>query len=277
MLPVTTIFVSCSAWEDIAPSLGGFQDPFTFQIPAMSKTELVKYLASSFPSHMEEHMDQISSLNPILRPIYTQFLDVLYNACSHYTTEPQEIAYMAQAMWPGYVRPVLEDWRAEMEEQTPTPDGKDASVVASDGDDVDVDGRTLQLPTEESCEVLVARFIRNFQQGFNALYSRATSARSFIRDQESQPGFRLSQPFNSSRTTETVNRKHTIVPNMAAYFPRRTRMMLVAAYIASFNHARTDLRMFGRIPEGLSRARRKPSRRQTNPDTVKKVCASNGE
>ncbi|KAG8928246.1 hypothetical protein FRC02_007185 [Tulasnella sp. 418] len=251
MIQVTVVFVSNCAWDDISPPWGSCPDPYMIYIPQLTKQETVQHLSSLFPLQYLE--SSISPYNPILKPLYPMFLEVLYDSCTTYTLDVKEMEYAALAMWPSFVRPVLEDWRASEETAM----------------DVEIEGASFTLPPDESRLVLIRLFTRSFTEGFNSLYTRSISARDYIKAQESLPAFRISQPF--TQLHQPGSEANTPSMKDALALPLGTKLILVAAYVASFNPARSDLRMFGRQADGPQHRKRKTGSRGPRSGSVAKI------
>lgn len=201
---------------------GSCPDPLHFTLLEQSKTEILAELNSRYPSS-----SKIQLYHPCLKPLYASLLSVLYDSCVSYTRDPEEIQYMAYAMWPTFIRPVMEDWKAT----------------------------GIQEPPEETAvPILVRHFTSTFVVSFRDLHSRAISAKAFLRSQAAQPSFRLSERFpkHGQASSSRAGKVDEVL------LPTKERLLLVAAYICSYNPPRTDLRMFGRIAEGSSRKGRKP-------------------
>ncbi|KAG8860321.1 hypothetical protein FRB96_003970 [Tulasnella sp. 330] len=275
-LPVTVILVSSAPWEELSPAFytSPCPDPYVVRLLAQTKEDFIQKLSEGFRPPTK-HRD-------IITPLFTTFLGILFDSCMTYTNQPSEIAFMAHAMWPVFIGPVLEDIRAKkrksshvnsegnmmMEEVVPETDAEnDASTLAPTPPLGSQAGSpSLAAPEEytlppSATPILIRHFLRTFPQAFAALHDRTISPARLLQLQASS--FRPSLTPQAAPTAVAKTNIHLqdqLKPKQEAgsqQYPRRTKLMLVAGYIASFNPPRTDLRMFGRMPDGLSRKKRK--------------------
>lgn len=199
----------------------------------------------------------INPYNPRLRPLYEQFIQALYAACSPTTNDPAQLAYIAAARWPGFVAPLLNDWR-----------GAEVTRKELDGDmDIDTDEDSLYpIPNTADTLRLLHTFKPTFIPALHALLPRLTTAQAWSGSNIPPESVRLSQPLSLSLPSLTNSAStSTTVPSAAEQaearlrgLTTRTRVLLLASYVASFNPARTDARLFERTAEGVAaRARRK--------------------
>jgi origin recognition complex subunit 5 len=223
--------------------MGASPAPYLVTLRAQPKQDVITHLLSLFPSTSTRDLH-----DPILIPIYSQFLGVLYDSCIPFTNDPHEMAFMAYAMWPTFIRPLLEDWQ---------------SMDVQDEGESEADNglQDRALPPPESVSILIRHFIAGFHAAFTPLHTRQISAASYLRSQASKSSFRLSQRFGSqnhavpSSPVKPPGSSMKVDDGVAGSLTRRQKLILVAAYIASFNPARTDLRMFGRLAVGSKRKR----------------------
>ncbi|KAG8942459.1 hypothetical protein FRC04_003627 [Tulasnella sp. 424] len=274
-IPVTTIFISSAPWSEISPSVGTSSEAYMVSITSQSKQDVISHLGTLFPIAVPDSSTSgpiSDAYDPVLKPLYFTFLGVLYDACTPYTTDSDDLEYLAYAFWPGFVRPVLEDWWAADQDRQ---DGSTEERETADGEPISRERPQIPqrtLPPDSATPLLIRQFVTGFQSSFSSLYSRSISATSFLRTQASQPSFRLSQRFSapamaninaslasSSQKTSSGLNDTTRRKDLGTSLSRQKKLLLVAAYISSFNPARTDLRMFGRVPDGVikkGRARR---------------------
>ncbi|KAG9044180.1 hypothetical protein FS837_008687 [Tulasnella sp. UAMH 9824] len=276
-IPISTIFISSAPWCEISPSIGTSTEPYMLSIASQSKQDTVSYLISLFPvavvgsSTCRPNSD---AYHPILKPLYSTFLGVLYDACTPYTIDPDDLAHLAYAMWPGFIRPVLEDWWAaeqDLEGCDEKETGEDEPLSSNEQHQRKLQEQRV-LPPDSAIPLLIRHFLVSFHTSFSPLHNRSISAKSFLDAQASQPSFRLSQRF-SAPAMANINASLSTSPkktglgldgnkdgsDLSASLSKQKRLLIVAAYISSFNPARTDLRMFGRVAEGVmkkGRARR---------------------
>ncbi|KAG1852664.1 putative origin recognition complex, subunit 5-like protein [Suillus subluteus] len=135
---ITTIFLSSARWEDIKPPLCASPDPYFIDIDPPSKQDTVDSLLFEFRSTSAVQArtgTQDKTYHPSLLPLYEQYVEHVYNVCSLYTTDIQELQYIAAARWPGFVKPVLQEQSDTNGDGDPDPDGtcNELTLPASDG------------------------------------------------------------------------------------------------------------------------------------------------
>lgn len=169
---------------------------------------------------------------PTLRPLHSHFCRALYSTLAPFTSDPSELAYVASARWPGFVQPVLEEAARQQE-------------AAAAENEEEVDGEVdfeLVPPSEETRIRLVRHFTPSFTAALEALYPRHTHAAAWAE----------AHPFGTSEDSAPLSNVDSV-----GMLPRLTKYVLVAAYLASTNPARSDVRMFGRLDDGSRRRKRK--------------------
>ncbi|KDQ16821.1 hypothetical protein BOTBODRAFT_30718 [Botryobasidium botryosum FD-172 SS1] len=255
-IPITTIFHSAAPWSDVRPSFAAAPEPYHLPIPPLSQPETLHLLASLFP--IRPDAPKISPYHSSLQPLYGFFIEAVYSVCGSNIKEPRELAYIAAARWPGFVSPLLEDWKAERdrvhgsdnehEYEDDVGSHREKRRLAGeevkgqrDGPDV-----AYPLPTEEGRMRLLRLFNQTFSSALTSLYPRTTHARAWAR--HNRATYRLSQPFDSHHNLLDIS-KAAVSP--LSSLTRLAKVLLVASYVASFNPAKTDIRMFGRTPGGM--------------------------
>ncbi|KAF8320008.1 hypothetical protein DL93DRAFT_2224917 [Clavulina sp. PMI_390] len=259
--PSCVILVSQCSWTSLRPPLGASPTPLFFNIPPLDSTQIINHLVSLFQraSARRRSAKPIHPYNPRLKPLYEQFAQALYAACSPTTNDPAQLAYVASARWPGFVAPLLNDWTAE--------DAVRAEAMDVDQQEEDEDESVLYpLPTNDGVLRLLHTFKPTFIPAINALLPRLTTAQAWAAANEPPATVRLSQPLSlslpsissSSTLNASVPSAIELIESRLRGLTRRTKILLLASYVASFNPARTDARMFERTTEGVAkRARRK--------------------
>jgi origin recognition complex subunit 5 len=167
-----------------------------------------------------------NAYHPVLQPLYGHFVSVLHSVCSPFIQDPYELAYIAAALWPGFVKPVLDEHHRRADEA---------------GIDTD-----LELPGEDTRLRLLRWFTPTFTAALGVLYPRLQDAKAWAE-------------------ANTVAEEDPVVPSAeddsdVEGLPRMAKFILVAAFLASTNPAKSDLRMFGRglDPKKRTRKRRAP-------------------
>jgi origin recognition complex subunit 5 len=244
------IFVSQCSWISLRPALGASPNPLLCSVPALTSAQIIDYLLSNFPTRRPRYPTHPN--NPRLKPLYERFIHALYAACSPATNDPAQLAYIASACWPGFVTPLLNDWRAI--ESSQLDHNGDVTLDANDEE-------RFPVPNTEDTLRLLHTFKPTFLPALNALLPRLTTAQAWSEANMPPSSVRLSQPL-------TLSLPSTISSNFASPaeqaearlrgFTTRTRILLLASYVASFNPAKTDARLFERTSEGIAkRAKRK--------------------
>lgn len=184
--------------------------------------------------------------NPALQPLYEQYVDTLYDTVSIYTNDPLELQYVAAARWPGFVKPVIDQHnelvlRAE-EEGSGLPE--------------------LEPPGTDGRLRLFKFFLPSFTAALDVLYPRLDNAADWA----------ASNDYDASGTSDRDGPSKS--KNLTVdHFPRMSKFILIAAFLASTNPAKSDLRMFGRGPEERKKRRRRSGspKKGGGPQTVVKV------
>jgi len=164
------------------------------------------------------------------------------------------LQYIAAARWPGFVKPVIDDHRQKNEK-------------ASDGEDVDMEDDSEHIssgkimpPTEDVRMRLNKLFNASLSTALESLLPRLTNAADWARANE-PPDELLSFPrtytleqakgsSSSAKASQSSGDKEEGIRTL----PRLSKFILLAAFLASTNPPKSDLRMFGR---GLDEKKRK--------------------
>ncbi|OCH85973.1 hypothetical protein OBBRIDRAFT_890805 [Obba rivulosa] len=275
-LDVITIFVSDVRWADMRPSLGASPDPYYIDIPALSKQNTIEIMTTAFDTmascSSSSKLVDAEAYSPVLRSLYDQFITTLYSICSPFVHDVYELMYIAAARWPGFILPVLEAHRAYIEElDRLRADGRShefdsdhrATEVSAHSDDEmrdhDIAG-ILYLPTEDTRIRLVRLFTPSFTSALEGLYPRLTHAADWARE-HIPPANLLTLPYTQipahmsgalgAQTTGGAHRRDIHA------FPRTSQFILVAAFLASTNSPKSDMRMFGRGTDERAKRRRR--------------------
>lgn len=234
---ITTILLSSARWEDIKPPLGASPDPYFIDIDPPSKQDTVDSLLFEFRSTSATQAragTQDKTYHPSLLPLYEQYVEHVFNVCSLYTTDIQELQYIAAARWPGFVKPVLQE----------------QCEVNGDGDGYpDPDGtcNELTLPASDGRMRLFKFFTPSLTAALDMLYPRLTNATDWALAND--PDMHTSEEAQRQTNTE----RSIIVDHL----PRMSKFILLAAFLASTNPSKSDVRMFGRGADKQKRRRRK--------------------
>lgn len=234
-----TIFVSELEWEDIKPQRGGALSPYRMSTSAPEKQATLQRMNATFASLSSTSLAH----HPALTKLYNLFASALYDTCALYTRSPDELAYIAAARWPGFVKPVLDAHQATLE------------------DDPEAE---LQSPSMESSMRLIRHFAGTYRSAVDALYPRTMTAASWAAAHMSdasvnqdEPGTSESPPRSPRKRTrqgdgdqDEHDRPEEIAGVSAVRsLPTLSRHILLASFLASTNPPKSDLRMFGSAAE----------------------------
>lgn len=232
---ITTIFLSSARWEDIKPPLGASPDPYYIDIDPPSKQDTIDSLLFGFRSTSAKQACagiHDKTYHPSLLPLYEQYVEHVYNVCSLYTTDIQELQYIAAARWPGFVKPVLQE----------------QSDANGDGDpDPDRICNELTLPASDGRMRLLKFFTPSLTAALDMLYPRLTNATDWA----------LANDPDMQAPDKTQCQTNTEESITVDHLPRMSKFILLAAFLASTNPAKSDVRMFGRGVDKQKRRRRK--------------------
>lgn len=238
---------------DFRPGWGASPEPLAVIVPPLSTKDILHYLVNLFPPSRSSY--EISPYNPRLHSIYTNYVKTLYSVCSPVTRDPQELAYIAAARWPGYVAPLLQDWK-HIESQR-----------MDDAEDFE-----YPMPSDDETLRLLTLFKSTFVTALNTLHPRLSHARAWAHEFAPSISLRLSDPSTAVVLNTRGRQKKLGETSLLASLhdlPARTRILLVASYLASHNPARTDIKMFGRMADGG----KKKSKRKVGPRKPKNGVA----
>ncbi|KAF8553155.1 putative origin recognition complex, subunit 5-like protein [Imleria badia] len=231
---ISVILLSSVSWEDIRPALGASPDPYYVDVEPLAKQNVLQRLVSAFcrTSISESSSDAHHvTYHPALLPLYEQYLETLYNTISIYTNDPIELQYVAAARWPGFVKPVITQYE-ELVRQA-EEEGSDPPELEPPG----TDGRLR----------LFKFFLPTFTAALDALYPRLDNAADWAANNDYDVA-------NSDGVSNRVKPASSINVN---HLPRMSKFILIAAFVASTNPPKSDVRMFSRGPEERKKRRRK--------------------
>ena len=269
---IITVFVSEVQWQDIRPPLRASPEPYYIDVPALSRqgnssehflsrcrlltpafpTATHNLLSSCYPSPPEASTSQLVEprvYDRALEPLYEHFIATLYGICSPFTHDPLELAYIAAARWPGFVQPILDAHKRHLEEEADPETGDELPPL-----------------TEDTRLRLTRLFTPSLTAALEALYPRLSSAAHWAHIHAPPPDLLTFPPGRApdallaqaaaNARTGTHGGGAADEAGVAA-LPRTARFVLVAAFLASTNPARSDVRMFGRGPDERAKRRRR--------------------
>ncbi|KIY47747.1 hypothetical protein FISHEDRAFT_44824 [Fistulina hepatica ATCC 64428] len=230
---ITVIFLSQVRWKDMRPSLGASPDPFYIDVFTSSEEDLERYLTSLYSP-------AVTPYHPNLRSCYTGFASLVYQVCRAYITDPLELQYIIAARWPGYVQPLLDEHRRHVQ-------GNEDINIAP--------------PSEDMRMRLNKHFGTSISHALETLYPRLTHAGAWAAAHKPPPDLLHNLPTPASQAITP--------PSPLEDLPRMSMFILVAAFLASTNPPKSDLRMFGRgVDEKKHRRRITRVARKTGPTKV---------
>ena len=189
------------------------------------RSDTIQLVVNHFPQ------DESNSHNPVLLPLYHQFLSTLFDVCSPFTKDPNELAYIAAARWPGFIAPILDEYQRLLDE-----------ARGNTGDEEEE--CELTAPTEDARIRLIRLFTPSFTTALEALYPRLSNAAEWAADNQPQRNL-LSSGFSGANLVDK-SVPQTSQGTLTDVLPRMSKFILLASFLASTNPTKSDIRMFGR-------------------------------
>jgi len=188
------------------------------------------------------------------------FLATVYGVCALFTTDPDELAYIAAARWPGFVQPILDEHQRHVQEywEIRAQAREEVHDFILDSDEVvdaEDQGVELQPPAEDIRIRLTRLFTPSLTAALEALYPRLTFANAWARANTPQRNL-LSVPPNQLTSISVKMPEDQNSLRVLKSLPRMAKFILIASFLASTNPAKSDMRMFGRGPEERKRRRK---------------------
>jgi len=174
--------------------------------------------------------------HPSFSPLYQHFISMICDVCFPFVHDIDELAYIAAACWPAFVKPLL--------------------VSGASPDDV--------APSEDTRLRLIRAFTPRVTHALESLYPRSMNAQdwSAANDEDISFSNELHAPTSVPPLQDSI---HSL--------PRMSRFILLASYIASTNPAKSDLRMFGRGVDEKKRRRGRARTTTKGPSKVKRLVS----
>lgn len=186
-------------------------------------------------------------------------MSTVHSVCSPFTVDVDDLAYIAAATWPAFIRPVLDEHRRRVDAYRQARANHDEDEVPDSEPDEGVETEEVDIPlmppTEDARMRLTRLFTPSISAALEALYPRSTNALAWARANV-PPANLLSIPPNQipplvSKTVEDRDGERVL-----RQLPRMAKFILIAAYLASTNPHKTDMRIFGRgLDERMKRRR----------------------
>ncbi|EGO19735.1 putative origin recognition complex, subunit 5-like protein [Serpula lacrymans var. lacrymans S7.9] len=248
---ISTIFLSAVRWEDIKPSLGASPDPYYIDIEPHNKQDTIERLVSAFhsASFSQLSFNGINNIyHPALLPLYEHYAAMIYSICAVYTHDPYELQYIAAARWPGFVKPVLDEHRQAQGLARGDQSEEDQELIAIE----------LAPPSEDQRMWLTRYFTPSITAALEALHPRSISAGEWALKNMPEPNLLSLEVVPRPLDRTKLGQKD----NSMEHLPRMSKFILLAAFLASTNPAKTDVKMFGRGAGERKRRRRNGSPRK---------------
>jgi origin recognition complex subunit 5 len=205
--------------------------------------------------------DVSDSYSPVLIPLYHHFTSTLYDVCSPFIKDPHELAYIAAARWPGFVRPILDEYQRLRRNAT-------GNLDMGEGQELE-----LAPPSEDARIRLIRLFTPSFTAALEALYPRISNAADWAGDNQPRENLFSSDISSMSTMIEPNTVSHAPEGSMTETLPRLSKFILIAAFLASTNPQKTDMRMFGRGPDERKKKRRRGGTTEPKKGGAIKVCS----
>jgi len=185
--------------------------------------------SSSHTSHVTYHL--------ALQPLYEQYVETLFNVLSIYTNDPIELQYVAAARWPGFVKPLIDQY----------------DELVRQAEEEGSDPPELEPPATDGRLRLFKFFLPTFTAALDALYPRLDNAADWAANND----YDAAQTSATSNRDSLSSRVKPVSSFKVDHLPRMSKFILIAAFVASTNPPKSDIRMFGRGPEERKKRRRK--------------------
>ncbi len=244
-ITITVIFLSQIQWQDIKPTVGAAPEPYYIDVKPLTKLgtlspphklyqllisqlDIVQTLSSRFTSISQKTFRSSSKYaqcyTPSLSHLYTHYINMICDVCFPFIHDIDELAYIAAARWPGFVKPIM------------------SSHPSTEGEPI--------APSEDVRLRLTRVFNATITNALESLYPRLTNATEGAAANEPDSNI-LEQPFDQFHTPNAKSGNAAgALPQYDATglsaLPRMSKFILVASYITSTNPTKSDLRMFGR-------------------------------
>lgn len=230
---ITVVFISQTQWQDIKPALGASPEPYYIDVKPLTKSEIITTLSSRFASISAQAQASSSKrahcYHSSFSQLYGHYISMICEVCFPFIHDIDELAYIAAARWPGFIKPLL---------------------LSVSPDDV-----ALKAPTEDTRLRLIRAFTPSVTNALESLHPRLMNAVDWSTANEPDPNI-LNQPFQPPTMKNMMSVQLQQDTSSINSLPRMSKFILIASYIASTNPTQTDLRMFGRGLDEKKRRRR---------------------
>ncbi|KAF7324653.1 hypothetical protein MKEN_00506800 [Mycena kentingensis (nom. inval.)] len=229
-LNLSMVFISEVRWDEIRPPFGGSPDPYYIDVKPLDKQALMARLNAAFQTlaSKADASGPLAVYHPHLRALYGRFAEAVVDTCAIYVQDSAEMQYIAAARWPGFVQPVLDAYAQEIE---------------------------LDLNSQQLYMRLFQLFKTSFKDALETLYPRRDHAFSWAIAHAPETNLLERMPGQARQVVRKDDEDERI-----GDLPRMAKYILIAAYIASTNPQKSDLRMFGRGLDEKKRKRRAANR-----------------
>lgn len=195
----------------------------------------------------------------------------MVNICFVFLVDESELAYIASACWPIFVQPIINQWRQQTQQ---SPNSQ------------------LVIPDEDARIRLTKYFTPLIAHALEMLYPRIQHITQWIRENSVSEDTTLSDilqtasvyqikagnPSQQSRMPD--NRREYCVPPHIRSLTTIAKYILIAAFLASHNPHKSDLKLFGRSISEKGKRRKGGGtarvRAAVGPRGKTKVCLARG-
>jgi origin recognition complex subunit 5 len=233
---VTLVLCSSAPWEELRPPRGDAPEPVHIFLPAPTKDGPCR---APIPSLLSSSAEVLQALLPASsHPVWSRFLELLLSSLLHLTSSPiTELEYIAEALWPLYTSSLPPHLEQDLlGSPYPDPDNPPPALVTNIKLLTDLK-HGLAVPLAVAAEDLITRRvgIEEFRKTMRRPVP-GTPSRALARASQAGQG---------------------LVADLALC----GKYLVVAGYCASYNPAKSDQRLFGRIGADGKRRRGGGNRR----------------
>ncbi|KAF7760444.1 hypothetical protein Agabi119p4_11120 [Agaricus bisporus var. burnettii] len=176
-LELTVVFLSQTQWQDIKPPLGASPEPYYIDPKPLSKPDIIQTLSARYDALLS------STYGPAFEQLYTHYIAMVCEVCFPFTHDIDELAYIAAARWPGFVKPVLS---------------------------------SSSPPSEDTRLRLLRAFTPTITSALESLHPRLTNAADWAAANDPDPNI-LNQPLHPTPSAQQPENGLSSLPRMSKY------------------------------------------------------------
>ncbi|KAF9531498.1 origin recognition complex subunit 5 C-terminus-domain-containing protein [Crepidotus variabilis] len=265
-IDLCVIFISQVGWEDVRPPFGASPDPYFVDVPSLTKENISKLLVTNYPSYASPNDNLLETpYHPALASLYPHFITMLCDVCYPFTHNPDELQYIAAARWPGFVKPLIDEYKQALHERR------------QEDNEVDLDSELPQINVSEDLRIRLIRYFNaSFTTALETLLPRQSNAADWASANVPPDNlFSMARPDTGYQQQQPSAQEALAATSSQAgmrSLPRMSKFLLIASFLASTNPAKSDLRMFGRgLDEKKHRRRGARSSGKTKSGVASKI------